>query len=125
MLISWWRNRQARKRLAKQAKEVALPVIDEIKEGQKAGIFIPAGIFAKGFDKAVAASGKSSEALAALNWSTMWTGNLVVVTLGNLIGGGIMVGVVYWFVYVRLIVFVMDIFDQVVGLTRLFNCDKA
>ena len=42
VMISWWRNRQARKRLAKQAKEVALPVIDEIKEGQKAGIFIPA-----------------------------------------------------------------------------------
>jgi len=63
--------------------------------------FIPAGIFAKGFDSAVAASGKGVEVLAALNWSTMWTQNVLIVTLGNFVGGSILVGAVYWFLYVR------------------------
>lgn len=41
-----------------------------------------------------------SEALATLSWSGfVW--NLIPVTLGNLIGGGVLVGGVYWFVYLR------------------------
>jgi formate/nitrite transporter FocA (FNT family) len=28
-------------------------------------------------------------------------GNLVPVTIGNIIGGGVLVGAVYWFVYLR------------------------
>jgi formate/nitrite transporter len=63
--------------------------------------FIPAGIFAKGFDKAVVASGKSAEVLSALNWGSMWTQNILIVTLGNFVGGSILVGVVYWYLYVR------------------------
>jgi len=63
--------------------------------------FIPAGIFAKAFPSAVEASGKSAEQLAGLNWGAMWTNNLIAVTLGNIVGGAIFVGVVYYFVYVR------------------------
>jgi len=63
--------------------------------------FIPAGIFAKGFESAVAASGKSAEVLSALNWGTMWTQNVLIVTLGNFVGGAILVGAVYWFLYVK------------------------
>ena len=63
--------------------------------------FIPAGIFAKGFDKAVTASGKGTETLAALNWGSMWTQNMITVTLGNFVGGAILVGCFYWFIYVR------------------------
>jgi len=63
--------------------------------------FIPAGIFAKSSPAAVAASGKTTEQLAGLNWSTMWTNNLIAVTLGNIVGGAIFVGVVYYFLYVR------------------------
>ena len=55
--------------------------------------FIPAGIFAKGFASARAASDVGAVQLAAMNWSTMWTQNLVSVTLGNIVGGGIFVGV--------------------------------
>jgi len=63
--------------------------------------FIPAGIIAKQFPGAVEASGKSAEVLAALNWETFVTQNLISVTLGNIVGGAICVGVVYWFMFVR------------------------
>lgn len=63
--------------------------------------FIPAGIFAKALPAAVAASGKSAEQLAGLNWETMWTNNLIAVTVGNIVGGAVFVGVVYYYVYVR------------------------
>ncbi len=63
--------------------------------------FIPAGIYAKHFSGAVEASGKTTEQLAALNWTSMWSQNLISVTLGNVVGGAIFVGAVYYFLYVR------------------------
>jgi formate/nitrite transporter len=63
--------------------------------------FIPAGIFAKAFDGAVAGTGKSAEALAGLNWTSMWTGNLLIVTAGNIVGGAVLCGIVYWWCFVR------------------------
>ena len=33
---------------------------------------------------------------AALNWVTLWTNNVIVVTLGNIVGGMFFVGVLYW-----------------------------
>lgn len=70
--------------------------------------FIPAGIWAKGFPKAVelattayatANPGKTLD-LAGLNWTTMWTNNIISVTLGNIVGGAIFVGVLYFLAYV-------------------------
>jgi formate/nitrite transporter len=63
--------------------------------------FIPAGIFAKGFEGARAASGLTPQALDGLNWGTMWTQNILIVTLGNFVGGFLLVGVVYWWLFVR------------------------
>lgn len=63
--------------------------------------FIPAGIFAKAFPKAVEASGLSQVALDQLTWSSMWTQNIIIVTAGNLVGGAIFVGCVYWWLYVK------------------------
>ncbi len=63
--------------------------------------FIPAGIFAMDFDAAILASGIGTEALSSLNWISMWTQNILVVTLGNFVGGALMVGVTYWFLYVK------------------------
>ncbi|TMJ05987.1 MAG: formate transporter FocA [Alphaproteobacteria bacterium] len=37
----------------------------------------------------------------ALTWQNFLIGNLLPVTIGNIIGGSIMVGAVYWFVYLR------------------------
>jgi formate/nitrite transporter FocA (FNT family) len=36
-----------------------------------------------------------------LTWSNFFTKNLLPVTLGNIIGGAVMVGLIYWFVYLR------------------------
>ncbi len=63
--------------------------------------FIPAGIFAKAIPSARLASGVDSGVLDQLNWFAMWQNNLLVVTLGNFVGGGLFVGGVYWWVYVR------------------------
>ncbi|MBN1257304.1 MAG: formate/nitrite transporter family protein [Planctomycetes bacterium] len=63
--------------------------------------FIPAGIFAKNFPDAVVRTGYDAVELSALTWSTMWSNNLLSVTLGNIVGGAIFVGVVYYFLYVR------------------------
>lgn len=61
--------------------------------------YIPAGILAKDNPAWVAASGLSPEKLAGLNWTTFFTVNLLPVTLGNVVGGAILVAGVYWFIY--------------------------
>jgi formate/nitrite transporter len=58
--------------------------------------FIPAGLFLKGINPDVALEVLGPDKFAQLTWVTMWTNNLVVVTIGNIIGGLVFVGVVYW-----------------------------
>lgn len=60
--------------------------------------FIPAGLFSKGFTNASA--GVTPKVLDALTISG-FAKNLTWVTLGNLIGGAIFTGVVYWWIFVR------------------------
>jgi formate/nitrite transporter len=45
--------------------------------------------------------GRSPAELASLTWSSFLIGNLLPVTLGNVVGGAGLVGLVYWFVYLR------------------------
>ena len=66
--------------------------------------YIPAGIIAKCNPLYVAKaleSGASQAAIDSLNWCSMFTDNLLPVTLGNIIGGSCFVGMVYWFAYLR------------------------
>ena len=63
--------------------------------------FIPAGILAKSIPGARLASGLTPAVINQLNWAAMWQNNLIVVTLGNLVEGGLFVGVVYWWIYVQ------------------------
>ena len=58
--------------------------------------FIPIGLFLKG---TAAAGGFAS--LSSLTWGNFLAANLVPVTLGNIVGGGLFVGSVYWLVYMR------------------------
>ncbi|WP_312649473.1 formate/nitrite transporter family protein [Aminipila sp.] len=61
--------------------------------------YIPAGIMAKANESFVELSHISAEALNQLTWSGFFIDNLIPVTLGNIVGGGIFVGIAYWFVY--------------------------
>ena len=63
--------------------------------------YIPAGILAKSNASWVEASGLTAEKLANLNWNTFITKNLVPVTIGNIVGGVILVAGVYWFTYYK------------------------
>ncbi len=45
--------------------------------------------------------GKTPADYGALTWQNFFANNLLPVTLGNIIGGALLVGAVYWFVYLR------------------------
>ncbi len=63
--------------------------------------YIPAGILAKANESFVELSHVSADVLSQLTWSGFFIDNLIPVTLGNIVGGGIFVGMGYWFVYKR------------------------
>lgn len=54
--------------------------------------YIPAGIFASS-EYGIVAEG--------LNWGTFIVNNLIPVTIGNLVGGALVVALGYWFVYLK------------------------
>jgi formate/nitrite transporter len=60
--------------------------------------FIPTGILLRTIAGVAPAEGFSA---ASLGWGTFLVGNLVPVTLGNIIGGGVFVGMGYWGAYLR------------------------
>ena len=62
--------------------------------------FIPYALLVRG-DHAWLAGRSGLPDLAGLTWGRFLWHNLVPVTLGNLAGGTLLVGAVYWFVYLR------------------------
>jgi formate transporter len=66
--------------------------------------FIPMGIILRKHPDVIAAAertvGKSLD-LSRLTWKGFFVNNLLPVTLGNLIGGVILIGAVFWFIYLR------------------------
>ena len=64
--------------------------------------YIPAGIFASHNPlyaaKATELYGITAEQLSGLNFGTMFS-NLIPVTIGNIIGGMVLVGLLYWYLY--------------------------
>jgi len=63
--------------------------------------FIPIGLLIKGDAAFLALVGARPETYAALTWHSFLLHNLLPVTIGNIIGGGGLVGLVYWFIYLR------------------------
>ena len=65
--------------------------------------FIPMGLFIKAGAPASfwASIVKTAADYANLTWGNFFLANLVPVTIGNIIGGSVMVGLVYWFIYIR------------------------
>ncbi len=52
--------------------------------------FIPAGILTQGWIL------DPTKINTGLNWVTMWTNNIIIVTLGNIVGALFFVGILYW-----------------------------
>lgn len=65
--------------------------------------FIPMGLFIKAGANAQfwASIGKTPADYAQLTWGNFFLANLLPVTIGNIIGGALMVGLGYWFIYLR------------------------
>lgn len=62
--------------------------------------FIPMGLFVKANDSFMAAH-PGPPGVENLTWGRFLGANLLPVTIGNIIGGALMVGAIYWFVYLR------------------------
>ena len=65
--------------------------------------FIPLGLFVKAgasveFWEMI---GRTAADYPNLTWGNFFIANLLPVTIGNIIGGSVMVGLVYWFIYIR------------------------
>ena len=65
--------------------------------------FIPIGLFVKTWAPASfwTAIGKSASDFGNLTWTNFLVWNLVPVTIGNIVGGSVLVGLIYWFIYIR------------------------
>jgi len=61
--------------------------------------FIPYALLIKTFDPAFAAAKKID--LSSLTWGSFFLKNLLPVTLGNILGGAVLVAAMYWFIYLR------------------------
>ena len=64
--------------------------------------YIPAGILAKTnplYVQQAATLGVTAESLKQLNWISFITSNLVPVTLGNMVGGILFVGTIFWIAF--------------------------
>lgn len=60
--------------------------------------FISAGLFASGNSTYLAAATADP---SVLTWGAFFVKNLLPVTLGNIVGGSVLVGVGYWFIYIK------------------------
>lgn len=64
--------------------------------------FIPIALLIKDFDpKFMADIANAGINLEGLNWGTFLVNNLLPVTIGNIIGGAVLVATVYWSVFLR------------------------
>ncbi len=61
--------------------------------------FIPVGLLIKDFDPAFAA--QSGVNLDGLTWAAFFVKNLLPVTIGNIIGGTILVASIYWLIFLK------------------------
>lgn len=86
----------AAKELAGKIIALMLPIMVFVLSGYEHSVanmyFIPAGIFA---------SAEYNIAADGLSWGRFFLHNLLPVTIGNIIGGSLIVGCGYWFVYLR------------------------
>jgi formate/nitrite transporter len=64
--------------------------------------FIPYALFVKGFDpEYMAKVAEKVPNLEALTWKAFFINNLIPVTIGNIIGGAVLVAAIYWVVFLH------------------------
>jgi formate transporter len=65
--------------------------------------FIPIGLFIKNFDPAFTAKivADTGLDLSGLTWDAFLINNLLPVTIGNIIGGAVLVAAIYWSIFLR------------------------
>jgi formate transporter len=63
--------------------------------------FIPVALFISTDSAWLTSLGDKAPKIANLTWGNFFLANLLPVTIGNIIGGALMVGLVYWFAYLR------------------------
>lgn len=104
--LAVWMTYSARSTLDKIAA-IIFPITAFVAAGFEHSIanmyFIPYGIMVKDFASPEfwQVIGRTQADYAGLNWGTFFTNNLLPVTIGNVIGGALLVAAVYWFVYLR------------------------
>ena len=95
----------AAKDIAGKVAGMYLPIMLFVLSGFEHSIanmyYIAAGMFATTNASYAAAASEAGVNLSRLTWPAMFIKNLIPVTLGNMIGGVVMVGVVYWFIYLK------------------------
>jgi formate/nitrite transporter len=100
--LAVWLTFSARSTIDKIAA-ILLPIAAFVAAGFEHSIanmyFIPIGLLIKGFDPAFTAA--SGVDVSNLTWPSFLIANLLPVTLGNVIGGAVLVAAVYWFVFLR------------------------
>lgn len=82
---------------------VILPIAAFVAAGFEHSIanmyFVPIGLLIARFDPAFTAA--SGVDVSGLTWPSFLIGNLVPVTIGNIIGGAVLVAAVYWFIFLH------------------------
>ncbi|HEY5902855.1 MAG TPA: formate transporter FocA [Anaerolineales bacterium] len=103
--LAVWMSYSARSTLDKIAV-IIFPISAFVAAGFEHSVanmyFIPYALFIKAFDPAFVSgiAGKAA-ALDSLTWSTFLLNNLLPVTIGNIIGGSVLVAVIYWAAFLR------------------------
>jgi formate/nitrite transporter len=100
--LAVWLTFSARSTIDKIAA-IILPIAAFVAAGFEHSIanmyFIPIGLFIKDFDPSFTAA--SGVDVSRLTWQSFLLANLLPVTLGNIIGGAVLVAAVYWFVFLH------------------------
>ncbi len=100
--LAVWMTYSARSTLDKIAA-IIFPISAFVAAGFEHSVanmyFVPIGLLIKQYDPTFTQS--TGLALEKLTWSAFVVNNLIPVTIGNIIGGAVLVAIVYWFIFLR------------------------
>jgi formate/nitrite transporter len=103
--LAVWMTFSARSTLDKIAA-IIFPITAFVAAGFEHSIanmyFIPYALFVKGFDpEFIAKVADKVPGLEKLTWGAFFMNNLIPVTIGNIIGGAVLVAAIYWAIFLR------------------------